>query len=217
VADHGADFTGLDDDDHPQYALETLVNKKGDILVGPAADEVARLGVGTNGYVLTADSTRTSGMKWAVYRTPGTASAEHADGPISQTLPALTQAAEGEYGPVAGPIAQTLPALTQAATGERSDNAVIAQTLPALTQTATALHGEFILGVIEQTLPSLTQTAVGETEIQEVEVSPGGGVFLAPGFMQRPVRAVINQTLPALTQSATAVVNDDELVLLLLV
>lgn len=43
----------------------TLINAKGDLLVGTADDTVARLPVGTNGYLLTADSAETPGIKWA--------------------------------------------------------------------------------------------------------------------------------------------------------
>jgi len=43
----------------------TLVDAKGDLLVGTASDTIGRLAVGTNGYVLTADSTQSSGLKWA--------------------------------------------------------------------------------------------------------------------------------------------------------
>ena len=45
--------------------LPTLVDAKGDLLVGTAADTVGRLAVGTNGHVLTADSAEASGVKWA--------------------------------------------------------------------------------------------------------------------------------------------------------
>ena len=43
----------------------SIIDAKGDLLVGTAADTAARLGVGTDGQVLTADSAETSGVKWA--------------------------------------------------------------------------------------------------------------------------------------------------------
>ncbi|NDB61088.1 hypothetical protein EB001_22000, partial [bacterium] len=43
----------------------TIVDAKGDLLVGSAADTVARLAVGTNGYTLVADSAEATGLKWA--------------------------------------------------------------------------------------------------------------------------------------------------------
>jgi len=43
----------------------TLIDAKGDLIVGSAADTPARLAVGTNGYILTADSAEAAGMKWA--------------------------------------------------------------------------------------------------------------------------------------------------------
>lgn len=43
-----------------------IIDAKGDLIVGTAADTPARLAVGvTNGHVLTVDSTEASGMKWA--------------------------------------------------------------------------------------------------------------------------------------------------------
>lgn len=45
--------------------LRSLVDAKGDLLVGSADDSVARLPVGSNNQVLTADSAQSSGMKWA--------------------------------------------------------------------------------------------------------------------------------------------------------
>lgn len=44
---------------------KSLVDAKGDILVGTADNTVARQAIGTNGQVLTADSAQTNGLKWA--------------------------------------------------------------------------------------------------------------------------------------------------------
>ena len=45
--------------------LTSIIDAKGDLLVGTAADTVARLAVGTNGQALVADSTQAAGVKWA--------------------------------------------------------------------------------------------------------------------------------------------------------
>lgn len=43
----------------------TLIDAKGDIITATAADTPARLGVGANDTILTADSTTATGLKWA--------------------------------------------------------------------------------------------------------------------------------------------------------
>ena len=43
----------------------TIFDAKADLLTATAADTPARLAVGTNGHVLTADSTTATGLKWA--------------------------------------------------------------------------------------------------------------------------------------------------------
>jgi hypothetical protein len=44
---------------------KTIVDAKGDLIAATASDTVARLAVGTNGQVLTADSAEATGVKWA--------------------------------------------------------------------------------------------------------------------------------------------------------
>ena len=48
------------------------VDAKGDLIVGSADDAVARLAAGTNGYVLTANSSATNGLEWAAPAAVGT-------------------------------------------------------------------------------------------------------------------------------------------------
>lgn len=48
----------------------TIFDAKGDLIAASAADTAARLAVGTNGQILTADSTTATGLKWATPATP---------------------------------------------------------------------------------------------------------------------------------------------------
>ena len=45
--------------------MKDIVDAKGDIIAATAADAVARLAVGSNDQVLTADSSEATGLKWA--------------------------------------------------------------------------------------------------------------------------------------------------------
>ena len=46
-------------------SMATAIDAKGDLIVGTGADTFSRLAIGTNNYVLTADSAQATGMKWA--------------------------------------------------------------------------------------------------------------------------------------------------------
>ena len=64
----GSAWVGFDDSNAIQ---NTIVDAKGDLIGATAADTPARLAVGTNGQVLTADSTAATGLAWATSASGG--------------------------------------------------------------------------------------------------------------------------------------------------
>ena len=63
------DYTWVAQDDS-NAIQNAIVDAKGDLIAATAADTPARLAVGTNGQVLTADSTAATGIKWATPASP---------------------------------------------------------------------------------------------------------------------------------------------------
>jgi len=63
------DFTWVTTDD-ANAIQNAIVDAKGDLIGATAADTPARLAVGANGTVLTADSTEATGLKWVTPATP---------------------------------------------------------------------------------------------------------------------------------------------------
>jgi hypothetical protein len=59
-------FTWVDQDDS-NAIQNAIVDAKGDLIGATAADTPSRLAVGTDGQVLTADSTEATGLKWVVH------------------------------------------------------------------------------------------------------------------------------------------------------
>jgi len=67
------------------------ITAKGDILVGTAAGAITNVSVGSNTYVLTADSTQTSGVKWAPgYSAPTLGSTSITSGATVTSVTGLT-------------------------------------------------------------------------------------------------------------------------------
>lgn len=60
--------------------LDTIIDAKGDLIVGTAADTAARKAVGTNGYTLVARSTASDGLTWEAPSSPTLAPNAAADG-----------------------------------------------------------------------------------------------------------------------------------------
>jgi hypothetical protein len=87
-------FTWVAQDDS-NAIQNAIVDAKGDLIAATAADTPARLAVGTNGQVLTADSTAATGLKWAnssadyvlinTYTMPGSASSYSVNNVFSST------------------------------------------------------------------------------------------------------------------------------------
>lgn len=71
----------------------TTVDAKGDIIAATAADTVARLAVGANDTVLTADSTTATGLKWASAAAGGMT--QLATGSLSSTSVVLSSISSG--------------------------------------------------------------------------------------------------------------------------
>jgi len=56
----------IDDLDPAGSVSRGIIDAKGDLIIGSANDTVDNLTVGSNGFVLTADSAQTLGIKWAL-------------------------------------------------------------------------------------------------------------------------------------------------------
>lgn len=64
-------------------SMATAIDAKGDLIAGTAADAFSRLAVGTNGQVLTADSTAATGLAWAAAAGGGGGMTSLASGTLS--------------------------------------------------------------------------------------------------------------------------------------
>ncbi len=96
AADMNTNFSDIESfvNSSPGLVQDSLVDAKGDLLAASADNTITRLAVGTNTYVLTADSSEATGLKWAA-ATAGTITAVTGTAPIASsggTTPAISVA-----------------------------------------------------------------------------------------------------------------------------
>ena len=94
AADMNTNFSDVETfvNSSPGLLQNSLVDAKGDLLAASTDNTIARLAVGANTYVLTADSTEATGIKWAS-PTAGTVTAVTGTSPIVSsggTTPAIS-------------------------------------------------------------------------------------------------------------------------------
>jgi hypothetical protein len=99
----------------------TIVDAKGDLIAATAPDTVARLGVGTDLQVLTADSTQAAGLRWAGVSAERKRALWLPTGAIDETMPrqfatsatqALTSGTMRMMGGIVIPAGQTVTSIT---------------------------------------------------------------------------------------------------------
>jgi len=75
----------------------TIFDAKGDLIAASAADTASRLAVGTNGQVLTADSTAATGLAWATASSPSYTWTAYTPTVAAGTGSITTSSASGRY------------------------------------------------------------------------------------------------------------------------
>jgi len=151
---------------------QSIVDAKGDLVVGTAADTVGRLGVGTNGQVLNADSTAGTGLAWV---TPVTASSTTTFTNKTLTSPTIgsgathTGSTSGSTVLQASAVASgtlTLPAATDTLVGKATTDTLTNKTLtsPVLTTPSISTidaKGDLLAGTADNTIDRI---AVGAND-----------------------------------------------------
>ena len=119
AADVNQNYTDIETfvNSSPGVVQKDIVDAKGDIVAATGADAVSRLAVGTNTYVLTADSSEATGLKWAA--------------PTSGDITAVTTAANSSLagGAASGDVTLTVDVNNSTvATATTADYVLIADT-----------------------------------------------------------------------------------------
>jgi hypothetical protein len=171
------DFSWVAQDDS-NAIQNAIVDAKGDLISATAADTPARLAVGTNGQVLTADSTAATGLKWASASSGGMTLLSTTT--LSGTSTSITSIDQTYvdliiriYDPIingAGGISATLNSNSAANTYQRVDVQSFNGSNTAITGASAASFAPYTSSMsntskknfIEITIPSYTDTSINK-------------------------------------------------------
>lgn len=135
----------------------SLIDAKGDLLLGSAADTAVRLAIGSNGFQLTADSAATSGAKWLQIVT-GTA------GKLGKIAVSGSDKTVGDsvLSEDANEVTTTLPIKLPAVSGAPRANCIYADQRIAVAVSFTASTGTILSDI---GVSSITHTGTGNTTV----------------------------------------------------
>jgi hypothetical protein len=158
----------------PGVIQKDIVDAKGDLIAATAADAVSRLAVGTNTYVLTADSTEATGLKWAL--------------PATGDITGITTAANSSLagGAVSGNVTLTADVNNSTvATATTADYVLIADTNDS-NATKKALISDITSAAPQGTVTAVTGTA---------PIVSSGGTTPAISIVTNDAQLVLNNTV----------------------
>lgn len=168
------------------FIQESIINAKGDIIIGSAADTASTLTVGANNTVLVADSAEAVGAKWTATLSG-----------VTLTNPVITSINNG------GPV--TVPSGTETLVGRSTTDTLTNKTIALGSNTVSGTLAQFNTAVTDADLVSLagTETLTNKTLTSPVisTISNSGTITLPTGTRTLVARdttdTLTNKTLTA--------------------
>lgn len=136
---------------------KSTATTKGDLLVATGSAAIARVGVGTNDYVLTADSTQTAGVKWAAAAAGGVTSVNSETGAVTLTTDDISDSGQTNKWTTSGDISK----LSGIEAGADVTDATNVAAAGAVMATLADAKGDLIVATAADTL---TRLAVGTND-----------------------------------------------------
>ena len=209
-------------------ATDTIWDAKGDLAVGTGADTAAKLTVGANGTIPTADSTQTTGLKWTTATYPATTAQGDviysSAANVISTLAKNTTASRylANTGPTSNPawdqvnLANGVTGTLPAANGGTGTTALTSGTGQGITAVTSA--GVFVVGIQNRAYGSTASTTPG-TNIATITAGGGNQLVFVNGFATHS--AAVNSQLTvtvtyadSTTTSLTTAVNTTNFIMI---